>query len=102
MNLPKLVRNRIPNLIKSGGKSPVIHIASEEEYEKKLKEKLLEEVNEFLNSGDEIELADILEVIYALCDLYGWDRSQIELLREKIVEKKGDFSKKIILEKIIG
>jgi predicted house-cleaning noncanonical NTP pyrophosphatase (MazG superfamily) len=46
------------------------------------------------------ELADILEVILTICEYKNVSFSDIEKLRQKKKEKKGGFSKKIILEDI--
>ncbi len=98
MKYNKLVRDKIPEIIKSKGDIPLTHIASNEEYQQKLKEKLQEEVNEFLEDNNEEELADILEVIYALCDLYEFDKIKLEQLRKEKAEKRGGFKDKIILD----
>lgn len=39
----ELVRDLIPDIIKKSGKTPTTHTGSNEEYEEKLREKLLEE-----------------------------------------------------------
>lgn len=100
MKYNKLVRDKIPEIIKRKGAVPITHRASDEEYRQKLKAKLQEEVDEFLEDSNEKELADILEVIYALCDLYGVDRNNLEQLRKEKAEKRGGFKDKIILDEI--
>jgi len=98
MKYNKLVRDKIPEIIKQKGETPVIHEADSEEYFKKLKEKLEEEVNEFLESEKEEELADIIEVIYALGDAKGISVYELEDLRKKKAKERGSFRKKIILD----
>jgi len=78
MKYNKLVRDKIPEIIKDNGNIPITHIASNEEYKEKLKTKLKEEVNEFLEESNKEELADILEVIYAICDFYEIDKEELE------------------------
>ncbi|MBD3252796.1 hypothetical protein GF386_03635 [Candidatus Pacearchaeota archaeon] len=98
MKYDKLIRDKIPEIIKNKGLIPVTHIASDEEYSEKLKAKLQEEVDEFLEDSIQEELADILEVIYALCDLYNIDKDRLENLRKEKAEKRGRFKNKIILD----
>lgn len=98
MKYNKLVRDRIPEIIKNSGIRAITHIASQKEYEKKLKEKLSEEVNEYLEDSDVEELADILEVIYALSSVQGIDLKKLENTRKEKADKRGGFVNRIILE----
>ncbi|HXK36305.1 MAG TPA: nucleoside triphosphate pyrophosphohydrolase [Candidatus Paceibacterota bacterium] len=73
----KLVRDRIPEIIRAKGLIPVVHNERDPlQFTKRLRDKLLEEVNEFMESGKREELADILEVVHACADFMGigWDR----------------------------
>jgi predicted house-cleaning noncanonical NTP pyrophosphatase (MazG superfamily) len=59
----KLVRDKIPNIIEENDEKPVYYVADDEEYRRRLNEKLKEEVDEYLESEDTEEIADILEVV---------------------------------------
>ena len=98
MKYNKLVRDKIPEIIKHKGKVPITHIADNGEYWQKLKEKLKEEIDEFLERDNEEELADILEIIYAICNFKKIDKQKLEMLRKKKAEKRGSFRQKIILD----
>ena len=98
MKYNKLVRDKIPEIIKRKGSIPITHIASDDEYWQKLKEKLQEEIDEFMKDSNEEELADILEVVYAICDYMKIDKKELELLRKKKAEERGGFKDKIILD----
>lgn len=100
MEYKKLVRDKIPDIIREKGKIPQTHIADSNEYWMKLKNKLLEEVDEFLNESNEDELSDILEVINAICEFKGFDKEQLEEIRKKKAEDRGGFKNKIILDKV--
>jgi len=100
MKYNKLVRNGIPEIIKEKGKIPVTHIANDEEYWEKLKEKLKEETEEFLEESDEEELADILEVVDAICEFKKINKEYLENLKKQKSEKRGGFKDKIILDEI--
>jgi predicted house-cleaning noncanonical NTP pyrophosphatase (MazG superfamily) len=98
MKYNKLIRDNIPEIIVKKGGTPVTHIASDEEFEAKLLEKLAEEVQEFTESKSAEEMADIQEVLKALYELYGLQADAIENLRQKKATERGAFNKRIILE----
>ena len=100
MKYNKLVRDKIPEIIKADNKNPTTHIADNKEYWEKLKQKLTEEVNEFLEESTEEEFADILEVIHAISDFKQFNKEQVNQIRKQKAEKRGRFKDKIILEKI--
>jgi predicted house-cleaning noncanonical NTP pyrophosphatase (MazG superfamily) len=68
----KLVRDKIPQIIRSNGLQPITYVADADEFAARLRDKLAEEVDEFIASDDDPEeLADILEVLYALAEHAG-------------------------------
>lgn len=97
MRYDKLVRDKIPEIIRQEGRLAVTRTASDDEYEQKLKEKLREEVDEFLTHGDVHELADIIEVIYAIGEVKKMEKHHLEFLRQKKAKERGVFSDKVIL-----
>lgn len=98
MKYNKLVRDKIPEYIKSKGGVATVHIANKKEYWEKLKEKLLEETKEFFESERIEEIADIQEVIDAICTYKKFNKKKVELVRKKKAKERGAFKKKIILE----
>ncbi|MFZ2187852.1 MAG: nucleoside triphosphate pyrophosphohydrolase [Candidatus Moraniibacteriota bacterium] len=98
MKYNKLVRNNIIEIIEGKGEKASYHVASYKEYRKKLNEKLLEEVNEFLEAESIKEMADIFEVITALLELNGWKIDEVIAIQKEKQEKRGGFDKRIILE----
>jgi len=99
MKYDKLVRDKIPDSIVKNGKTPVTHIANDDEYLSALVKKLHEEVAEYVEDGNIEELADILEVVYALSTVHKLSIEDLEFLRVQKLEKRGGFDQKIILEK---
>ena len=96
----KLVRDKIPEIIKQDNHHPKIHIASNEEYWQKLKEKLTEEVIEFIKESNEEEFVDILEVLHAISDFKQFNKRYVNQIKAEKTEKRGRFIDKIILETV--
>lgn len=97
----KLIRDDIPQIIKSTGKDCRTRILDEEEYKKELIIKLKEESEEYYaaqNSEESLEeLADMLEVIRALATVHGATWEELEGLREKKAEARGGFQERVYL-----
>ena len=97
----KLVRDKIPEIIEKDGKTCTCSILSDEEYLKKLDEKLGEELAEYQESKSMEELADLLEVMRAVAVARGSSIEEVEKIRQEKARKRGGFEKKILLEKVV-
>ncbi|HDL65173.1 MAG TPA: phosphoribosyl-ATP pyrophosphohydrolase [Proteobacteria bacterium] len=97
--MEKLVRDRIPEIIeREKGGEVAYRIADQADYSDFLSKKLTEEVNEFLESREPVELADILEVIHHLAREAGLKPEDIEELRREKAIRRGAFRKRIIMD----
>lgn len=92
----KLVRDRIPDIIRQGGEMPHTRVLNDEEYRHHLEMKLDEEVKEFHADKNVEELADILEVVYALADMTG-SREELLAAYQQKHDARGGFEKRIFL-----
>lgn len=99
----KLVRDRIPDIIRADGLDPVVRVAAEDEYVIALRHKLEEEVAEFLDAqaaGDAEaslrELADVLEVVRALAPAIGFSAEALEAARAAKARTNGAFRERYI------
>ncbi|TKC19129.1 nucleoside triphosphate pyrophosphohydrolase [Robertmurraya kyonggiensis] len=97
----KLIRDGIPEIIEKSGKSFSTSILNNLDYIKELRKKSFEELQEYMDAtsdGDALEeLADLLEIIYALSECHGGDFNKVEEIRKQKADKKGRFQKKIFL-----
>lgn len=93
----KLVRDRIPQIIEENGGKAEIRILSDEEYRSYLEAKLDEETQEYHRDKNVEELADILEVVYALAEAIGSDKDALMAAYQKKHDARGGFEKKILL-----
>lgn len=99
----KLVRDKIPGIIRQHGKTPVVRrVADQDELGQLLVAKLGEEVVEYRESSSPEELADILEVIWALSAVvHGMTMSDVERIRAQKEEDRGGFKEGLVLEKVL-
>ncbi len=97
----KLVRDKIPRIIESDGKTCEFEILSEEEYLKMIDAKLDEELAEYHKDQNLEELADLLEVIRAAAIARGYTVEELEALRASKVEKRGGFRERIFLKRVV-
>ena len=98
----KLVRDRIPEIIEKSGKTAYCHILSNDEYIVELDRKLNEECAEYQEDKSIEELADMLEVMYAIAQARGYSIEELEQVRAEKAEKRGGFKDRIYLEKVEG
>ena len=93
----KLVRDKIPEIIRENGEVPKVRIAGADELDILLRKKIVEEAREFLVSGDTEELVDIQEAIDALLHLRKADVALIEIQRHSKLLARGGFTKGFVL-----
>lgn len=93
----KLVRDNIPAIITASGRTPKTRVLPDEEYVEQLEQKLQEEVAEYVADKNGEELADILEVVYALGKKLGMTPTDLEALRHEKVAKNGAFENRTFL-----
>ncbi len=94
----KLVRDKIPEIIRGAGKEPITRVLNQEEYLSELDRKLDEEVAEYQSDKSLEEMADILEVVYALCEARGYSIDELMAVKQKKRDERGAFADKIYWE----
>ena len=92
----KLVRDKIPQIIEANGQKAQLKILEDDAYLASLEEKLNEEVGEYHRDKNLEELADILEVVYALADEIG-SREELMAIFDKKHQARGGFEKRYYL-----
>lgn len=91
----KLVRDRIPEILDAKNVVYEKRIANDAEYRTELIKKLLEEAQEFSEAGSIEELADVLEVVAALCTLSEY--ADVERIQADKRTERGGFMERLIV-----
>jgi predicted house-cleaning noncanonical NTP pyrophosphatase (MazG superfamily) len=92
----KLVRDKIPDIIKEQGFTPHTRILSDGQYLLELDRKLTEELEE-ISKARRWKLADILEVIDAICIARSYSIEQLQRIKKEKRSTNGGFSGKVFL-----
>ncbi|AJH72628.1 putative phosphoribosyl-ATP pyrophosphohydrolase [Bacillus cereus ATCC 4342] len=100
----KLIRNKIPQIIKANRKTPTTRILPEDEYIKEICKKTEEELTEYLEANTKEhkleELSDLLELINALAEYEGTTLEEIDKIRKKKAAERGGFQNRIFLKDV--
>ncbi len=96
----KLVRDRIPEIIRAQGKQCTTRVLEQEAYIAMLDAKLTEELAEYQADRSLEELADLAEVLYAVAEARGYSREALEQVRLDKAQKRGGFRQRILLESV--
>ena len=95
MGQGKLVRDNIPQIITADVKKPITRILGQEEYLQELDRKLDGEVAEYQSDKSLEEMADVLEVLLAICEARGHSVEELMAVREEKRERRGGFAQRI-------
>lgn len=99
----KLIRDKIPEIMDKAGKEYTVSVLNDEDYIEKLKTKLQEEAEEVCEaSKDEIigELADVMEVVYAIEEYYSISHDTVLEKQSKKAITNGKFEKRLLLTEV--
>jgi len=95
------VRNKIPSIIKASGRKPIYRKANRDEVPALLYDKVIEELNEFVENPSAEEAGDIYEVLCALCHFHKISMSKVHEASDAKRLNRGNFNKNIVLEKVL-
>ncbi len=100
----KIVRDKVPELIKKSGAKPITRVMPVDDFARMLREKLVEEAREVKGAKayDSIvgELADVMEVVASIQKILGISSQALSAARRKKFKERGGFTKRILLESV--
>ena len=101
----KLVRDKVPELIRANGEIPTIRTMDTDEYRRELLYKLIEEAEEVRKAGYDAsdskfvkELADLQEVFIAVIEEFDIDETALEAARKNKLEERGGYDERVFEE----
>lgn len=98
----KLIRDKIPEIIKKNGANPKISVLNDHQFKSALKEKLIEEAKELLQAktyGEILnELSDVLQLLESIALNNNTTIAEVKKQKEKKKIERGGFEKKLFLE----
>jgi predicted house-cleaning noncanonical NTP pyrophosphatase (MazG superfamily) len=95
--MEKLVRDKVPHLLQKSEKAFTIRIVKGGEYIQKLKEKLKQEVEDFITDDAIEELADIMEIVLLLSEIKGVNIKDLEGFRKLKAAERGSYKEGFVL-----
>ena len=99
----KLVRDRIPDIIRAEGRQPVVEVLGADQRHQALLAKLVEEAAEAAADGADLpeELADVLEVVRALAAELGLSLVDVTELADRKRAARGGFEGGLFLVEVV-
>ncbi len=98
---PKLVRDRIPEIMRKRGRVVKARILDSEEFQVYLLKKIGEEGSELASVKEKKhlaeELADLIELIETIMEHNGLDTEAIKKVQKEKAEVRGGFKKRILM-----
>ena len=96
----KLVRDRIPAVIRENDETPVTHTVDGEAYRERLREKLVEEALEFRDDPTVEELGDVLDVVAAIRAAEDIEPDELQRKRRAKHDARGGFEDGVVLDRV--
>ncbi len=101
----KLIRDQVPSSIIKQGRTPNLRTLNNEEFQKEIFNKLIDEANEVIESQNNLdhlpeEIADVLEVIDSIIKIKNLDKNQILKIQTEKRNKWGSFDQKVWLKSV--
>ena len=101
----KLVRDKVPQIIRENKQVPITKELDEEDFVNELLRKLEEEIQEVIgarNNKEELmaEIGDVYEVLNAIIDLYELDKNLLLEMQKKKKQERGGFEERTYLESV--
>ncbi len=96
----KLVRDRIPEIIRADGRRPVVEVLADADRRRALRDKLVEEAAEAADVDDAglvEELADVLEVVRSLAAGLGLSLADVVEVADRKAVERGSFAHGLLL-----